>query len=253
MRASGAGLAMICALLAGCGGSCPSQPPPSPPPSPPPVASPPTPTTLHVLHRVLYGGAERMTCCANGESNPYPSEGQMYYVADQAGSDRTALNRYVNASGTDHADGDAAPADYALDEALAYAWIQPSLPGLTPLLEGFNPDTGDYALMLASETLPGYTPSPLPVNGYPRFGNVLEEILSISGGGVTVESNKVAGGVTWRWTWNGMEFENHNGFGSEIQGSILFWQRAKFESERGGGRILRRGANGRQWVASAAL
>jgi hypothetical protein len=32
---------------------------------------------------------------------------------------------------------------------------------------------------------------------------------------VTVESNKAAGGVTWRWFWNGMQFENHFGFGGE--------------------------------------
>jgi hypothetical protein len=49
-----------------------------------------------------------------------------------------------------------------------------------------------------------------------------EELLSLSAGGVTVESNKVAGGVTWRWSWNGMEFENHNGYGAEIQAAFYF-------------------------------
>jgi hypothetical protein len=39
---------------------------------------------------------------------------------------------------------------------------------------------------------------------------------------VTVESNKAAGGVTWRWFWNGMQFENHFGFGGEIQAAFYF-------------------------------
>ena len=44
----------------------------------------------------------------------------------------------------------------------------------------------------------------------------------LSAGGITVESNKVAGGVTWRWFWNGMEFENHFGYGGEIQAAFYF-------------------------------
>ena len=62
---------------------------------------PPTPTTLRVLHRLLYGGTDRVTCCGSGESSAFPSEGQMYYVADQPGTNRIPLNRYVNVAGTD--------------------------------------------------------------------------------------------------------------------------------------------------------
>ncbi len=151
----------------------------------------------------------------------YPSEGQMYYVADQLGGDRVTLNRYVNASLAEHADGINAPPDYTLEQILGYPWSQASLLGLEQLSEGWNSETGDYALMRPSETIPNYAPSPLGVYGYPRFSSK-EELLSLSAGGVTVESNKVAGGVTWRWSWNGMEFENHNGYGAEIQAAFYF-------------------------------
>src|SRR5262249_47638730 len=137
-----------------------------------------------VLHRVLYSSTDRMTCCASGESNAYASEGQMYYVADQPGSDRVALNRYVNAGPTDHADGLSPPANYTLEEVLGYPWTQPSLPGLAPLSEGFDSSTGDYALMRPSESFPGYSASSLSVYGYPRFADSSEVLLSLAAGGV---------------------------------------------------------------------
>ena len=73
------GVLLIAALLIHCGGG--SQGPQIPPPTQK-GAPPPTPTMLRVLHRVLYSGTDRMTCCGSLDSNSYPSEGQMYYVAD---------------------------------------------------------------------------------------------------------------------------------------------------------------------------
>jgi hypothetical protein len=137
-------------------------------------------------------------------------------VSDQPGSGRTPLNRYVNAGATDHADGISPPDGYSLEETLGCPWTQASLPGLELLSEAVNPSTGDYALVTPSESLAGYTASSLNVYGYPRFVNSSEVLLSLSAGGVTVESNKAAGGVTWRWFWNGMQFENHDVYGSEI-------------------------------------
>ena len=162
-----------------------------------------------------------MTTFASNERALNPSEGQMYYVADQQSNDRTALNRYVNAAITDHADGITSPTGYSLDENLGYPWAQSSLPGLHVLSEGLG-SNGDHALMLPSENLPDYTPSSLNVYDYPRFANTVEALLSLSAGDVTVESNEVAGGVTWRWYWNGMQFENHFGFGAEIQAAFYF-------------------------------
>jgi hypothetical protein len=205
------------AVLVSCGGGSQSTITPSPPP-----AHPPTPTTLRVLYRVLYTGTDRMTSIDFGERNVFPLEGQIYYVPDQSGSGRTALNRYFNAGITDHAYGTNSPAGYTLEETLGYPWAQASLPGLDVLSEAVNSSTGDHALVALSESLSGYTAGSLGVFGYRRFLNTTEAILSLSAGGVTVESNKVAGGVTWRWFWNGMEFENHNGYGSEIQAAFYY-------------------------------
>src|SRR5262249_3226776 len=129
---------------------------------------------------------------------------------------------YLNAGVPDHADGTDAPTGYNMEETLGYPWAKASLPGLDVLSEAVNLSTGDHALVAPSESLPGYTGSSLGVYGYPRFVNTTEEVLSLTAGGVTVESNKVAGGVTWRWFWNGMEFENHFGYGGEIQAAFYY-------------------------------
>ena len=85
--------------------------------TPPPVsASPPTPTKLRVLYRVLYSGTDRMTSGNFGERNAYPFDGEMYYVSDQPSSGRTLLNRYLNAGATDHADGISPPNGYTLED-----------------------------------------------------------------------------------------------------------------------------------------
>jgi hypothetical protein len=156
------------------------------------------------------------------ERTAYVLDGGTYYVADQPADGRTTLNRYMNPGATDHADGTSQPSGYTFEEVLGYPWAQSSLPGLDVLSEAFNPSTGDYALIAPSESLSGYTANSLGVYGYPRFANTSEVLLSLSAGGVTVESNKAAGGVTWRWFWNGMQFENHFGFGGEIQAAFYF-------------------------------
>jgi hypothetical protein len=156
------------------------------------------------------------------ERNIFPLEGQIYYVPDQPAPGRTALNRYLNTSGTDHADGISVPVGYNLEENLGYPWSQGALPGLDFLSEAVNSSSGDYALVAPSENLSGYSSNSLGVYGYPRFVNADEIILSLSAGGITVESNKVAGGVVWRWFWNGMEFENNFAYGGEIQAAFYF-------------------------------
>jgi hypothetical protein len=204
------------AVLVSCGGGPQST---VAPPPPPPAT---TPTTLRVLYRLSFNNTDRMTSIGFDERNRFPLEGQIYYVPDQSGTGRTPLNRYLNSSATDHADGTDAPSGYTLEEVLGYPWAQASLPGLDVLSEAVNSSTGDHALVAPSESLSGYAASSLDVYGYPRFASTTEAILSLSAGGVTVESNKVAGGVTWRWFWNGMEFENHFGYGGEIQAAFYF-------------------------------
>src|SRR5437870_1597908 len=188
--------------------------------TPPPVASHstvPTPTLLRTLYRVV-NGSDRITTIGPDERSSYPLEGQVYYVPDQPASGRTTLNRLINSGGTDHTDAISNLSGYSQDIILGFPWTSPSGSGVSQLSEFLNSGTGDYALLAPSESLPGYNPQPLAAYGYPRFGNVSEVLLNLSAGGVTVQSNEVAGGVVWRWFWNGGECENNFAYGGGIQG-----------------------------------
>ena len=165
------------------------------------------PLRLNILYRVLVGnGNDRMTTTGPPEVDLFPSEGQLYYVpADLQGKRTIALNRFN--SGPDHTDSALLEVPgYSIEGPLGFPWINNRLPGLMPMIEGFNSTTGDYALMQPGEPLSGYVSTPLDVFGYPRFQNQTESILSLTGGGVKIESNRVFGGALWRWTWNGRQF-----------------------------------------------
>ena len=209
-------MALLIGVGWGCGGGAQMAPPP------PPKSAVPTPTVLRTLYRVLVNGTDRMTTVGANERNSYPLEAQTYYVPDQSDTSQIALNRVVNSSGTDHADTIASLSGYSQDMELGFAWNSNSAPGLSQLNEAVNSATGDYALLAPSETLAGYVPAPLAAYGYPRYGNASEVLLSLSAAGVTVQSNAVAGGATWRWYWNGIQFLNHGDYGREIQGAFCF-------------------------------
>jgi hypothetical protein len=213
------GLALAAAfLIVSCGGGGVT----STPPPPPPLQQAPPPLILRTLYRVLVNGTDRMTTFGPNERNTYPLEAQVYYVPDAQASDRTALNRMVNAGDRDHADATGPMNGYLMDEVIGYPWSASSFPGLTQILEGVHNLTGDYAMMIPQENLSGYTSQPLPVYGYPRYGNVGEVLLTLSAGDVKVESNAVAGGVVWRWFWNGVQFINNGDYGREIQAAFYY-------------------------------
>jgi hypothetical protein len=206
---------VIITIECACGGG--SQTPPPPPKSPVP-----TPTVLRTLYRVVVTGTDRTTTIGPNERSSYPMEAQVYYVPDQGASDRTTLNRVVNSDGSDHADTVTTLSGYSQDMELGFPWSTNSIPGVAQLTESFNSTIRDYALLAPSESLAGYVPQPLAAYGYPRFGNAAEVLLSTTAGGVTVQSNAVAGGSTWRWFWNGTQFLNHGDYGREIQGAFYF-------------------------------
>jgi hypothetical protein len=193
---------------------------PSPPPPPPQQAPP--PLILRTLYRVLVNGTDRTTTFGPSERSVYPLEAQLYYVPDAPASDRTTLNRMVSAGGTDHADAIGPMNGYSVDETLGYPWSTTSFPGLTQIQEGFNSATGDYAMLTPQENLPAYIFQPLAPSGFPRYGNAGEVLLTLSAGGITVESNAVAGGVVWRWFWNGVQFINNGDYGREIQSDFYY-------------------------------
>jgi hypothetical protein len=204
-------------LLVSCGGS--STPPPPPPP--PPKSAVPTPTVLRSLYRFVENGNDRVTTFGPGERAFYPLEAQVFYVPNQP-DNRITLNRVVNASGSDHADTTTSLSGYSQDLVLGYPWGNATVPGVVQLIEAFDSSTGDHALLSPAESLSGYSPSPMAAYGYPRYGGAAEVLISLSAGGVTVQSNAVAGGTTWRWYWNGIQFLNHGDYGREIQGAFYF-------------------------------
>jgi len=169
----------------------------------------PRPVPLNVLWRVVVNGVDRMTSVGAEERNAFPLEGQMFYIAADLGEPgSTPFNRFNN--GPDHRDSTSnALPGYVLEGPNGAAWTRRSaLLGLGPILEGFNGTTGDYALIRFGEDLPGYKTHALQAYGFQRFGNDTESLLSLTKGGVTVESNRVYGGSLWHWKWNGVEFLN---------------------------------------------
>jgi hypothetical protein len=170
----------------------------------------------------VVNGADRMSSYGPNERTMYPLEAQTFYVAEQPGSDRVAVNRLISADGADHADATGTMPDYTLDQLLGCAWSAASFPGLVPLLEASNSASGDYAMVFPAEMLPGYISQPLAAYGYPRYGSAGEVLLSLSAGGITVQSNAVAGGATWRWFWNGTQFVNNFAYGRQIQADFYY-------------------------------
>jgi hypothetical protein len=114
---------------------------------------------------------------------------------------------YRHFNGPDHRDSPKTEIPGYVNEGPdGFPWKRQLLPGLSPLLDGFNQTTGDHALISPMATLPDYTRRSLGVYGYPRFGTTTESMIALSAGGVRIESNRVNGGALWRWTWNGKQF-----------------------------------------------
>ena len=192
-----------------------------------------TPVPQNVLWRVNVG-TDRMTTNGAGERDAFPNDGQMFYVpsgcSDASGA---VLFRYYNS--LDHRDAlDTGIPGYSQEAMLGCPWSvgkpfrnpPPTgwLPGLEPMFEAFDPTTGDYALSVAGEKLPGYTKRvPLNVMGYKRYKNSFENLLNIKAGQISVDSNLVAGGNVWHWTWSGLQYLNLAGYPRGMHPEMSLW------------------------------
>jgi len=168
-----------------------------------------TAVTMNKLYRLNVNGTDRMTstdpATEGCTSETCPSEGPMFYVPSGAVTGTLTLYRHNN--GPDHRDSPKTEIPgYVNEGPNGFPWKGQVLPGLSPLLDGFNQTTGDHALVSPMESLPDYTRRSLGVYGYPRFGNTTESMLALTAGGVRIESNRVNGGALRRWTWNGKQF-----------------------------------------------
>ena len=183
-----------------------------------------TPVPQNVLWRVNVG-TDRMTTNSAGERDAFPDDGQMFYVPSGCLDAKGAgLFRYY--SGFDHRDAlDAVIAGYTQEGMLGCPWrVGTWLPGLEPMFEAFNPTTGDYSLTVAGEKLPGYTKrASLNVMGYKRYKNDLVNLLNIKAGQLSVDSNLVAGGNIWHWTWNGLQYLDIAGYPQGMHPEMSLW------------------------------
>lgn len=102
-----------------------------------------------------------------------------------------------------------------------------ALPGLTEIERLYNSATGDHATVDYGSSLPGYGLDGLFGRyGYKRYGNNSSIFLSYSGGGVTEQSDYIAGGATATWTWDGVQFINTHDYGRYMQSDLFFYDNA---------------------------
>jgi hypothetical protein len=183
-----------------------------------------TPVPTNILQRLAVGGTDRMTSVdPSGESctpEECPSEGQVFYIPASDGPGRTPLYRFNN--GPDHRDSTATEvAGYEREGIHGFPYTKRLFPGLSPMDDGFNSVSGDHALMTSFEELAGYAAKALHLFGYRRFLNQSEALLSLSAGGVRIDSNLAYGGALWNWTWNGKQFFSHTNSNLGSYGLIL--------------------------------
>ena len=181
-----------------------------------------TPVPQNTLWRDNVDGIDRMTVNNATERDWFTVEGQMFYIPICQPTGTIPLYRLL---GPDHMDSTQPVNGYWIEWAEGCPYpVGTWLPGLEPMFEAFNPTTGDHALTFATEKLPGYTSrSPLNVMGYRRYKNDFENLLNLKAGQISVDSNLVAGGNVWHWTWNGLQYLNISGYPQGMHPSMSLW------------------------------
>jgi hypothetical protein len=181
---------------------------------------------LNVLWRIQTGGGDRTISVGAQERDSYPLDGAIFYVPANNHPALGTVPLYRLYNGADHMvsldPNEGADQGYRVEGILGYPFVARQ-PGTSELIRTYNPSTGHHSLRNSTglETEQGYIDQRLGVFGYPRYYDRGEQLLSLSGGGVTVDSNLVAGGAIWRWTWNGVQFINNWDNGRQIQTDIF--------------------------------
>lgn len=178
-------------------------------------------TVLKILWEVKPTASDYMTTQSTSERDLYTNRGAFMYVPYAGITGAVPLYRlYGNA---DHIDSKLPnEAGYTNEGVTGYVWTSGSaVRGLGEMKRLVNPSTNDHAQIKSGDSIAGYTTvEATGAYGYPRYNKTAEDLISLTGGGVTISSNKVAGGALWSWNWNGVEFVNHSDYGREIQGAL---------------------------------
>jgi len=185
-------------------------------------ATPEAADVLNFVWRLDASGSDHMSSSSSSEYFAYSTDGQYYYVPQAHEPGYLPLYRLFN--GGDHMTSTlAGESGYAMDTTLGYLYPD-ALPGTVEVTRWFKSTTGDHALQRPGETMPGYVSELLPTAGYayPRYGDSdSDAMLSLSGGGVTIQSNRAAGGAIFSWQHNGKEHVNINDYGRQIQSAYF--------------------------------
>lgn len=189
-----------------------------------------TPVPLNILWRVVNNSVvptDRQVTINRTDTSTYPFEGALFYVPTSNIAGTQPLYGLCSPGGcADHMVSTITnEGSYSLDTTLGYPFAS-AASGLSQLFRPYNPTTGDHSLGNTSgvpDPETGYTVNePVGIYGYTRYYNS-EPMLSLSGGGVTITSNKAAGGALWHWTWNGKQIVNNDTFGRQIQSALFLY------------------------------
>ena len=179
---------------------------------------------------------DHLTSQFSGEQPLGVFEGQLFYVPSThlKGTKRLFRNALEVGSRTDHMDSDIeGDKGYRSEGPLGHAFkVGPEdredRDGMAPIERWIHPTTLDHLTAFKTpfkEEDPGsrgFVPEGPQGFGYPRFGLECEDFVPISGGGVTIQANRAAGGSIARLTWNDMQFVNAYDYGRQIQTAINF-------------------------------
>lgn len=182
------------------------------------------PLLLNMVWRAEIATGDFMDTVSRAEFDNFPGSGLSYYLPGENGSGYVNVFRHRNNTSGQHLPSnfntiDGSTFDGRIGFAFPSATSTPG--GLTPLARLHDATTGDRFLALPGETRPGYTTQSMDGYGWARNLTNNENLISLSGGGVSIQSNLNAGGSLWRWTHNGKQYINTRDYGRQIQSAYI--------------------------------
>jgi hypothetical protein len=183
-----------------------------------------------VWRQRVYSRPDLMSTTRADERDGWPGDGQVWYLPSSQVAGTVPVYRlyHPNIGGhMDHMDSlTAGEGGYQTewDRTLGYAYTNSAaVPGLSRLVRTYRSATGDHGTRSNNEpVMSGFTDEPLNAYGWSRYNNQNTSLLSTSAGGVTVSSNKVAGGAVWHWWHNGTQYINNVDYGRQMQAALFF-------------------------------
>lgn len=166
-------------------------------------------TVLSTLVRGLPSGNDYTTATS---AQNWDNMQQIAYIAKNAETDTTPLYRHTTPE--DHRDSlSATLAGYTAEGILGHTCTMQQT-GMTAL-HSLSNSSGDFATSITALT--GFSTADPLGYGYKRYGNQLEDLTAVTESGVTLECNKVFGGVLWHITYDGVQFINNFAQGRHLQ------------------------------------